>query len=89
MKQAWLLFTAFGLFLFLGTAGAVETESISVIGLTLQLLAGGASLYIGSLLRKKAKRKAKAAAQQKAASNPSRAKAQPAVRPSRSYHRAA
>ena len=89
MKQAWLLFTAFGLFLFLGTAGAVETESISVIGLALQLLAGGASLYIGSLLRKKAKRKAKAAAQQKAAPSTSRSKARPAVRPAHSYHRAA
>lgn len=66
MKQVWLLFTVCGLFLFLGSAGALEMDNISWEQLILQLLAGGGLLYLGQVLRAKAKARARATAKRKA-----------------------
>lgn len=88
MKQLWLLCTALGLFLFLGTAGAVETDSISLAAFLVQTLAGGALLYLGQVLRKKAQSKARAAARKRSVRPAPSSGTAPAVHP-RGYHRAA
>lgn len=89
MKQLWLVLTACGLFLLMGSAGALELDRISWVQLILQLLAAGGLLYLGQWLHKKQKAKARAATKRKAAASQTPLSSQPAGRAKRSYHRAA
>lgn len=89
MKHLWLMLTAMGLFLFLGSAGAVETESISLVQLILQLAGGAVLLYLGQRLRSRTASKAKAAARRKAAATQATKAQRPAISRNHPYHRAA
>ena len=89
MKHLWLMLTAMGLFLFLGSAGAVETESISLVQLILQLTGGAVLLYLGQRLRSRTASKAKAAARRKAAAAQATKAQRPAISRNHPYHRAA
>lgn len=89
MKHLWLMLTAMGLFLFLGSAGAVETESISLVQLILQLAGGAVLLYLGQRLRSRTASKAKAAARRKAATTQAAKAQRPAISRNHPYHRAA
>lgn len=89
MKHLWLLLTATGLFLFLGSAGALETETISLLPLLLQIAAGGVLLFLGQRLRKTAEARARAA-RRKAAALQKKAGVQASAQPqNRSCHRVA
>lgn len=89
MKHLWLLFTAMGLFLFLGSAGAVETESISLVQLILQLAGGAVLLYCGQRLRGRTASKAKAAPRRKTEAAQAAKAKHPAISRNHPYHRAA
>ena len=89
MKQLWLVLTACGLFLLMGSAGALELDRISWVQLILQLLAAGGLLYLGQWLHKKQKAKARAAAKRKAAAAKASFSGKGAAPSKGSYHQAA
>lgn len=89
MKQLWLVLTACGLFLLMGSAGALELDRISWVQLILQLLAAGGLLYLGQWLHKKQKAKARTAAKRKAAAAKASFSGKGAAPSKGSYHQAA
>lgn len=89
MKQLWFVLTACGLFVLLGSAGALELDQISWAQLSAQLFTGGVLLYLGQRLRKREKAKARIAAKRKAAAARTPVPSRPAMGPKGSYHRAA
>lgn len=89
MRQLWLVLTACGLFVLLGSAGALELDQITWTQLLMQLLLGGGLLYLGQRLRKKQKAKARTAAKRKAAAAKASFSGKGTAPSKGSYHQAA